>query len=78
MISINLNKAKAISHDLRRTARSEELAPLDALIAKQIPGSDAEAIEAARQLLRDKHAEVQTSIEVATEVDALKTIVEAL
>jgi len=78
MISINLNKSKAISHDLRRTARSEELAPLDALIAKQIPGSDAEAVEAARQLLRDKYAETQVAIDGATEVASLKTIVEGL
>lgn len=77
-IVIDLNKAKAISHNLRRTARSEELAPLDAVIAKQIPGSDAEVAEASRQVIRDKYADVQTSIDGATEVATLKTILEQL
>ena len=78
MISININKAKAITHDLRRVARADELAPLDAVIAKQIPGTDAETAEASRQVIRDKYAETQLAIDGATEVATLKTIVETL
>jgi hypothetical protein len=78
MINININKAKSITHDLRRAARSEELAPLDAVIAKQIPGTDAETAEASRQVIRDKYAETQVSIDAAANVAALKTIVKTL
>jgi Flp pilus assembly secretin CpaC len=77
-IIVNLNKAKAITHDLRRAARADELAPLDAVIAKQIPGTDAEVAEASRQIIRDKYAETQVAIDAAADVAALKTIVEQL
>lgn len=75
---IDINKAKAITHDLRRAARAEELAPLDIVIAKQIPGTDVEAVEASRQVIRDKYAETQVAIDSAADVAALKTIVETL
>jgi hypothetical protein len=38
MITININKAKTIAHDVRRAARAEEFKPFDDAIAKQIPG----------------------------------------
>ena len=41
MITVNINKAKAIAHDVRRAKRAEEFAPLDEIIAKQIPGKSA-------------------------------------
>ena len=39
MITINITKAKAIGHDMRRAARAEEFKPFDEAIAKQIPGA---------------------------------------
>jgi hypothetical protein len=78
MITVNLNKAKIISHDKRRDARAKEFAPLDEVIMKQIPGNDATAAEAARQVIRDKYAAIQTNIDDATTVDQLKTIVDTL
>ena len=78
MITVNLNKAKIISHDKRRDARAKEFAPLDEVIMKQIPGNDATAAEAARQVIRDKYATIQTNIDDATTVDQLKTIVDTL
>lgn len=74
-IGININKAKDIAHEVRRAKRSEEFAPLD--IKATIP-SEAAAAEAARQVIRDKYAAVQTSIDGAADVAALKTIVEGL
>ena len=65
MITVNINKAKLIAHGLRRTARSEEFVPLDAAIARQIPGTDAQAVEAQRQSIRDKYAQAQTAIDAA-------------
>jgi hypothetical protein len=56
MITINLDKAKNIAHDIRRIKREEEFAPYDAVIMKQIPGNDATEAEAARQAIRDKYA----------------------
>jgi hypothetical protein len=75
MIAINIDKAKAIVHDKRRAARSAEFAPLD--LKATIP-SEAVAAEAARQVVRDKYAVIQTDIDNATDVAALKQIVEAL
>jgi hypothetical protein len=74
-ITINLDKAKSIAHDKRRAARSEEFKPLD--IKATIP-SEAVAAEAARQLIRDKYAVVQTEINAAGDVGALKAIVEGM
>jgi hypothetical protein len=70
MITINIDKAKAIGHDMRRTARTEEFKPYDEAIAKQIPGT--EGAEAARQAIRDKYATIQTNIEAATTPDEIK------
>ena len=74
-IVINLDKAKEISHDKRRAARSAEFAPLD--IKATIP-SEAVAAEEARQQVREKYAAIQTNIDSATDVATLKTIVESL
>lgn len=75
MISINIDKAKAIVHDKRRAARSAEFAPLD--IKATIP-SEAAAAEAARQAIREKYAAIQQEIDAAAGVPELKTIVEQL
>ncbi len=69
MISININKAKTIAHDMRRAARAEEFAPLD--IKATIP-SEAEAAEAARQAVREKYAVIQQSIESAATPEEIK------
>jgi hypothetical protein len=75
MININLNKAKAIVHDIRRANRSAEFAPLD--IKATIP-SEAAAAEAARQAVREKYAAIQADIDAAPGVPELKLIVESL
>ena len=71
MIVINIDKAKAIAHDKRRTDRAAEFAPLD--IKATIP-SEAVVAEAARQAIRDKYAEKQTAIDAAQTVDELKEV----
>jgi hypothetical protein len=78
MITINIDKAKVISHDKRRTARAAEFAPLDEVIMKQIPGTDTVAVEAERQGIREKYAAIQADINSATDAAALKTIAEQL
>ena len=78
MITVNIDKAKVISHDKRREARAAEFAPLDEVIMKQIPGTDAVAVEAERQVIRDKYVTIQADINAATDADALKAIVEQL
>ena len=69
-ITINITKAKNIAHDARRTARSAEFAPLD--IKATIP-PEAVAAEAARQIIRNKYAAMQTAIDAASTVDQIKT-----
>lgn len=72
MIRVNMEKAKAIGHDMRRAKREEEFAPLDAVIMKQIPGKDAQAAEAERQKVRDKYAAMQTKIDAAQTPEQIK------
>lgn len=73
MITINIDKAKAIAHDIRRAARGAEFSPLDEVIAKQIPGMDFVAIEAERQSVRDKYSVMQSQIDAAASIDELKS-----
>lgn len=73
MITINVTKAKAIAHDKRREARTEEFKPYDEIIMKQIPGADATAAEAARAAIRTKYSTMQTAIDEASTVDAIKS-----
>jgi hypothetical protein len=72
MITINMDKAKAIGHQLRRAQREAEFAPLDAIISKQIPGADYTAAETSRQAIRDKYALVQDAIDDADNADEIK------
>ena len=74
-IVIDLTKAKAITHEARRAARSAEFAPLD--VKATIP-SEAVAAEAARAAIRTKYADMQTTIDAAADVAALKGIIESL
>jgi hypothetical protein len=69
VITINIDKAKTIAHDIRRAARSAEFAPLD--IKATIP-SEATAAEAARQVIRNKYAAMQTAIDAASTTDQIK------
>lgn len=75
MITINVDKAKGIAHEVRRAKRTEEFAPLD--IKATIP-SEAVAAEEARAAIRAKYEGVQANIDAAADVDALKAIVEGL
>ena len=70
-IVIDVTKAKAIGHDMRRAARAEEFKPFDEAIAKQIPGA-ADGAEAARQAIREKYAAIQTQIDAATTPNEIK------
>ena len=71
MIKINVTKAKAIGHDMRRAARAEEFKPFDEAIAKQIPGQ-VDGAEAQRQIIREKYAVIQTNIDAAATPDEIK------
>jgi hypothetical protein len=75
MITVNVDKAKGIAHEVRRAARSAEFAPLD--IKATIP-SEAAAAEEARAAIRTKYEAMQVSIDAASDVTALKTIVESV
>lgn len=72
MITVNIDKAKTIAHDRRRAARAEEFKPHDEIIAKQIPGADAAAAEAARAAIRAKYAAMQDQIDAAATPGEIK------
>lgn len=78
MIIINLNKAKTIAHEKRRAKRSEEFAPLDEKIMKQIPGTNIAEVEAQRQLIRDKYDMIQEKIDRVRTVEGLTKILNSL
>jgi hypothetical protein len=69
MITVNIDKAKTIAHDIRRATRAGEFAPLD--VKATIP-SEAAAAEAARQSIRVKYAAMQTAIDASASVDDIK------
>jgi hypothetical protein len=69
MISININKAKAIAHEKRRAARDAEFAPWD--VKATIP-NHADDAEFERQMIRDKYDSIQADIDAAKTLDELK------
>ena len=71
MIIVNIDKAKAIGHTMRRAAREDEFKPFDEAIAKQIP-TLAESAEAARQAIREKYVVIQDQIEAAATPEEIK------
>lgn len=72
MITVNIDKAKAIGNDIRRAKREEAFKPFDDVIAKQIPGKDAAEAEAARQAIREADALAQEVISAATTPEEIK------
>jgi hypothetical protein len=75
-ISINLDKAKDIAHNLRRQQRAAEFAPLDKAIAARIPGMEPDVIEEKREAVREKYAEIQEAIEAAKTPEEIKAAIE--
>lgn len=69
MIIVNINKAKAIAHDVRRAKRTQEFTPLD--VEATIP-SEAVAAEAARQAVRVKYTDMQMAIDAAQSPEEIK------
>ena len=76
-VEVDLDQAKSIGHDIRRTQRAEEFKPFDDIIAKQIPGADALEAEASRQAIREKYALIQDAIDMAEDPDTIKLALEA-
>jgi hypothetical protein len=75
-VGVDMVKGKDIVHELRRAAREVEFKPHDDIIAKQIPGADAVAAEAARAAIRTKYDQMQTDVDAATVPTDLITIIE--
>ena len=72
-VGVNLGKAKDISHEKRRAVRAEKFAPLD--VQATIP-AQAAAAEAARQVIRDEDAALQSDIDACVDVEGLKGILQ--
>jgi hypothetical protein len=71
-VEIDLDQAKSIGHDIRRTQRAEEFKPFDDIIAKQIPGLDATEAEASRAQIRFKYGLIQDVIDAASDPEEIK------
>jgi len=76
-IEIDLNRAKAIGHDLRRANRNAEFAPHDKVISLQIPGVQRDAAEAARAAIRARYIIIESAIDAATTMDEIKEALSA-
>jgi hypothetical protein len=76
-IEIDLDRAKAIGHDLRRANRNAEFAPHDKVISLQIPGVQRDAAEAARAAIRARYATIQAAVDAATTTDEIKEALNA-
>ena len=72
-IKEDLTESKKLAHKHRRSKRTKEFKPYDDIVMKQIPGSDTTEAEAERVKIRDKYATMQTSIDNASDVAAIKT-----
>jgi len=70
-ITINMTKAKVIAHEVRRTVRNAAFAPLD--IKATIP-HEAEQAEADRAVIRSDDADLQVSMDAASNADELKAL----
>lgn len=77
MITINIDKAKAVGHQIRREKRSEEFKPYDEIISKQLPGAASVEAEAARQAIREKYAQIQALVDAAQTPEQIKAALEA-
>ena len=71
----DVTKAKEIAHAKRRAVRDEEFAPLDRQATIPL---FAEAAEADRQVIREKHAVIQTEIETSATPAEIKKALEKL
>lgn len=69
-LGVNMPKAREIAHEKRREARAKEFAPLD--VQATIPAKATE-VEAKRETIRQKYAAMQSAIDSAQDVAALKT-----
>ena len=72
-VEVDLDQAKSIGHDIRRTQRAEEFQPFDEVIAKQIPGADASEAEASRAQIRFKYGLIQDVINAASDPEEIKS-----
>jgi len=78
MITINLEKARNISHSVRRQLRDAEMKPLDDVIAKQIPGNSFQQAESQREVVRKKYEIAQQKLDAANSVQELENILKQL
>ena len=74
-IVVNHTKAKESAHQVRRAIRNNLFQPLDAIIAKNIPG-ETESTELKRQGIRTKDSEVQTNIDNSITIDEISSILD--
>lgn len=74
-VSVDIPKAKELTHEARRFARDGEMAPFDLKVT--IPDESA-AAEAERVKLRKKYANLQTEIDASSTETALKSVMKKL
>jgi len=77
VINEDLAMVKEMAHTRRRARRDELFKPYDEIIAKQIPGNDAQQAEQARVGIRDSDQLVQQVIDNADTVEDIRAALAA-
>ena len=72
-VTEQLEKSKALAHEIRREKRASEFKPHDEIISLNIPGQDTAAAETARVAIRAKYETMQTEIDNSPNTDTIKT-----
>jgi hypothetical protein len=75
-LTVDLERARKIAHDLRRQHRDESFRPWDDIVARQIPGRTGEA-EFAREQIRTRDAQSQREIDAATSPEQILALLPA-
>lgn len=70
-ITIDIERMKELAHTIRRRKRDEEFEPFDKIIARQIPGAEAEGAELKRVEIREKYIQIQAAIDNAASYSEL-------
>ena len=74
-VSVNLDKAKLVTHSYRRKSREREFKPFDEIVQRGLPGGTAAELE--RVKIRKKYARIQSDIDSSLSEADLRTIIKS-
>lgn len=73
-VVVDLEKAKATAHSIRRRLRTKAFAPHDKIISLSIPGPSSQEAESAREVIRLQYKKMQEQIDLAEDFEEIKRV----